>query len=277
MRRLLNLIVFVALSFLLTLVPQGIWSALLMANLKTGIRAPWAVGVMAVIVGVAWLYLGGKWGPQRTSQARRGYLRANLLPPRVFGWALAANGFAITALCGLWIVLFQLMKAPGNRLPDFSKYSILDVGLMLGTAAVVGAISEEAGIRGYLQGALERFMPGPGAVILAAIVISPGHGLTQGFVWPTLLFYFLVDTAYGTTAWLTNSILPGIAAHAAGLLVFFALIWPNDAARTHIAAVGAADAWFWLHVAQAAVFGVLAVWSFARLANAAGPRPNQRA
>src|SRR5207248_320621 len=98
-------------------------------------------------------------------------------------------------------------------------------------------------------------------VILSAIVIAPAHGLTQGFQWPTIVFYLLVDSMLAVMAYLTRSILPGIVVHCFGLLVFFSLIWPNDAHRNldH-------DTWFWIHAIQAVVFAALSIFSFVRLA-----------
>ncbi len=254
----------------LALLVGGVWTGLLVANLKTGIEMPWSVGAMAILMTVAWLYLGGRWGPASTSGARRRYLRANRPSAGVFAVALLANGCAIAALAGLWIVLHRLLRLPGNPQVDFSRYSPLTVGLVLATGAIVGAVSEEAGLRGYLQGAFERAMPAPVAIGLAALVLAPGHAMTQGFVWSTLLFYLLVDVAYGATAYLTNSILPGIMAHAAGLLVFFALVWPGDPGRKLISESGA-DLWFWAHVGQVVVFGALSLIAFARLARMRAP------
>ncbi len=168
------------------------------------------------------------------------------------------------ALTGLWIVLFQLAKAPGNAQPSFSGYPPLTVALVLVTASVVGAVSEEAGIRGYLQVFLEREVGGPAAIVIASLVIAPGHGLTQGFVWSTLLFYFFVDVMFGVTAYLTNSIVPGIVVHTIGLLTFFTVVWPHDPARG-LVADGGADARFWIHTAQAIIFSALAILAFRHL------------
>ncbi len=261
----IKLIWFALVSLFLTLVPQGLWTGLLAANLKTGIGVPWAVPVMGGVLWLGWRYAGGHGPPAATSQARRVYRRANALSAPAWGWALLANGLALLAFSGLWIVLFQLVKAPGNSATDFSKYSTLTVAVILLTGAVVGAVVEEVGIRGYLQGALERVVPIPVAIVLAALILTPGHALTQGFVWSTLLFYVLVDVAYGVTAYLTNSIYPGIVAHTAGLLVFFFLIWPHDAGRQLVTS-GGADAWFWIHLLQAVGFGAVAIWAFTRLA-----------
>ncbi|HEV2532469.1 CPBP family intramembrane glutamic endopeptidase [Phenylobacterium sp.] len=265
MPRLLKLAVFALAALLLTLLPGGVWSGLLAANLKTGIGLPWAVPVMGGLLWLGWRYAGGHGPPARTAQARRRYRRANPVSAQVWRWALAANGLALAALSGLWIVLFQLVKAPGNPTNVFAGYPPATVILIVVTGAVIGAVSEEVGIRGYLQGALERVLPAPAAILVAALVLTPGHGLTQGFVWSTLLFYVLVDVAYGATAYFTNSIYPGVIAHAAGLMVFFLMIWPHDATRRLVGA-GGADAWFWLHLVQAVGFGALAIAAFARLA-----------
>jgi hypothetical protein len=73
---------------------------------------------------------------------------------------------------------------------------------------------------------------------------------------------------FGATAHLANSIVPNIPVHFFGLLIFFTLIWPRDASRGLLAENGA-DAWFWIHLAQAAVFTVLAILAYVRLAKTA--------
>lgn len=183
----------------------------------------------------------------------------------MFAWALVAGLLAIVALSGFWIVLFQLVKAPGNPLPDFSRYPLITSVLVVAMASVVSSVAEEAGLRGYLQVSLERAFPAPLAIVISCLVIAPGHGLTQGFVWTTLLFYFFADLTFGVTAYLTNSILPGVVVHGVGLVTFFTLVWPNDATRRLVWADGA-DAWFWIHVGQAIIGSALAIFAFTRLA-----------
>ena len=216
---------------------------------------------MALVLWASWRYLGGAGPPRGTSEARRRGLRAERVAGPVLAWALAAGALSIVALTGLWIVLFQLVKSPGNALPDFAKYPPVTVALVLVMASVVGAVTEEAGFRGYLQGFLEREFGAPLAIAGASLAMAPAHALSQGFVWSTLLFYLCVDVMFGVTAWLTGSILPGIAIHAAGLLTFFTLIWPADATRS--------TTWFWVHVGQTVAFSALAVLAFRHLARLA--------
>jgi len=265
-RRLLLVVGFGALAFVLTAVVGGIWSVLLTINLAQSPAIPWAAGVMALLLWLLWRYLGGAGWPRGTAQARRQYLRARRLPGRVFIWAVGAGLLAIVALAGLWFVLFQLAALPPTRgLPDSSKYPLVTVALALVMASLVGAVAEEAAFRGYFQGILEGTVGGVAAILITALVMAPEHAQTQGFVWPTLLFYVVVDGMLGATAFLTQSILPGIVTHGIGLLVFFTLVWPGDVVR-HVVGSGTTELWFWLHGTQTLVFAVLATLAFIYLA-----------
>jgi membrane protease YdiL (CAAX protease family) len=251
---------------ILTTVASGLWAALLLVNLQISPAVPWAVVAMAVLLWIMWQYANGRWWPSTTSRARRAHLRATRVSPRVFTMALAAGGCSIVALTGIWIVLFQTGLMRGNSVPDFSDYPTPTVVVVLVMASLVGAFTEEAGFRGYFQVALERDFSAPVAIAVAAIALTPGHGATQGFAWPTVLFYLLVDVMLGVTAYLCNSVWPGVAVHAIGLLIFFALVWPFDARRPVIGSA-AMDWWFWLHAAQAAIFSGLAIVLFRRLSS----------
>jgi membrane protease YdiL (CAAX protease family) len=251
-----------------TAVVSGVWSGLLAANLAASPLIPWAPLVMAALVWLLWSYLGGRWPPRSTQAARRTLLRPEALPGPVAVWALAAGVFCVIALAGFWMVLHQLVATPTNPLPDFSKLPVLTVAASLVMASISGAVSEEAGFRGYFQGALERRGLGPLAVVITALVMAPEHALTQGFVWPTILFYLLVDAMLGALALITGSIRPGVVVHAIGLLTFFTLVWPSDKDRPLIWS-GGADAWFWAHVGQTLVFAALGLFAFVRLARRA--------
>ena len=253
------------LALVTTLFVQGIWTVLVVINLKSSPAIPWAVGAMSLLLWLGWNYANGHWSPRGTSTARRGYLRASSTPRTVFCWALLAGALSLVALVGYWIVIFQVIKVPGNRLPDFSLYPLITVALVLIMAAVVGAVVEEAGFRGYFQVALEREFRAPLAIVISALVMSPAHGLSQGFVWPTLLWYFCADVMFGVMADLTKSILPGIVIHCVGLLIFFILVWPADQSRRLVFDSGA-DIWFWIHIGQAIGFTALAIIAFRHLA-----------
>ena len=253
-----------AFAVVMTGLTSGVWGGLLTTNLRTTPTIPWAAAAMAAVLWALWSWLGGRWRPASTEGARRMLLRGGKLPTPVAAWAVAAGVAWVVALAGFWVVLHRIVAAPGNPFGDLSKLPPVTVAVSLVMAAVSGAVSEEAGFRGYFQGALERRGLGAFAVLVAALVMAPIHAQTQGFVWPTLLFYLLVDAMLGALTYVTGSIRPGIVVHAIGLLVFFGLIWPQDAHRQLIWVTGA-DPSFWISLAQTVVFTVLGGSAFVRL------------
>ena len=262
--RALSIIGFGVLAFAITILAGGIWSALLVTNLQRSPAVPWSVSVMGLLLWLMWSYLGGKGWPQSTSDARRHYLRANRRSARTYLWSFAAGVLSVVALAGYWIVLFRLVKMPPNALPDVSSYPRMTVALMILMGSLVAPFMEEAGFRGYFQVALEREFRGSVAVAVSSLVFALAH-FAHGILWPKLLVYFLAGVAFGATAYLTNSTLPAIVPHIIGDLTFFTLVWPHDAARRLVFDSGT-DIWFWIHVAQAIVFTLLAVSAFQRLA-----------
>jgi membrane protease YdiL (CAAX protease family) len=253
------------LAFLLAIFAGGVWTMLLITNLRTTPGIPWSVVVMGGLLWLMWQYLSGRWAPRSTSERRQRLLRANPLSRSVFTLAVIAGVLAVAALAGLWIVLSQLVRTPSHILPEFSKYPLVTVVAVVVMACLVSSVAEEASVRGYFQGYLERRLSGPAAILISSILMTPGHSLTQCFVWPTIIFYFLVDMMLGTTAYLTKSILPGLVVHIVGLLTFFTLVWPHDAARPLVRDVGA-GAWFWVNLVQTIVCGAFAIMAFQQLA-----------
>jgi membrane protease YdiL (CAAX protease family) len=262
--RALSIIGFGLLAFAVAILAGGIWSALLVTNLRSSPAVPWSVPVMALLLWLMWSYLGGRGWPRSTSAARRHYLRANKRSARTYLWSFAAGVLSVVALAGCWIVLFQLVKMPPNALPDTSSYPRMTVALMILMGSLVSPFMEEAGFRGYFQVALEREFRGWIAVTVSSLLFALAH-FNHGILWPKLLVYFLVGVTFGATAYLTNSTLPAILPHMIGDLTFFILVWPHDAGRRLVSDSGT-DNWFWIHVAQAVVFTVPAVWAFQRLA-----------
>jgi membrane protease YdiL (CAAX protease family) len=252
-------------SSVISLLGTGIWTALISINLDLTPAIPWAIPAMAIILWLMWQYLGGKWWPRGTAEARRTYLRAHRLPAKVWLWGFLASILALVSLAGLWIVLVELGGTGGNpTIPDTSRYPHLIVILGLLMGSLVSPITEEAGFRGYAQVRLERVFAPAAAIVISSLLFMFWHGPTQGFVWSKLLFYFLVGIVFGTAAFLTNSIQPTIPTHILGDITFFFFIWPHDFTRPLVWRDGA-DIWFWIHTAQVIIFAGLAVLTFQRL------------
>jgi membrane protease YdiL (CAAX protease family) len=260
-------------AFVIALVLQGVWSALIVANLKTSPAIPWSVPVIAVLVWLAWRYLGGKWWPRSTADARRRYLRARAVPAPIFLWALTAGALSITALAGYWIVMTQLVRMPAGNLPDRSQYPALTVALLIGTGSLIGPVMEQAGFWGYGQVMLEDEFRAPVAIVILSILFACGPHPPMGAVfWPKFVFYFLTSVTFGVMAFFSNSILPSLVIHILGDLTFFTFVWPHDATRP-LVQEHPPDALFWLHVAQAIAFTALAIVAFIRLSKIARGTP----
>ncbi|HEX5274885.1 MAG TPA: CPBP family intramembrane glutamic endopeptidase [Candidatus Rubrimentiphilum sp.] len=251
--KILAVIVF---AFLLVGITGGVWSFLLLENLRISPALPWCVPVMGILLWVLWQYLSGDWGPKRTAAYRSKALRANALPAPVFLTAAIAGLCAVLSLAGLWMLLSRLTVMPAHLLPPFSQYPMLTVALILLMSPLVNAIAEEAAFRGYVQGMLEPRIGGAAAISATALLMLPAHGFTQGFAWQVVLFYLLIDLVFGALAYLTDSIVPGIVTHAAGLLLFFTVIWPSPASRFSP----------WESTAAFAVFGLVSIVAYMRLA-----------
>jgi hypothetical protein len=222
--------------------------------------------VMAGLLTLYWKYLGGSFPPRRTSETRRRHLRANRVPLPVFAWAVLAGSFAVVSLTGLWILLAQIIRMPGNVLPPMGNLSWPIVALAVGMGALISPICEQAGIWGYGRTMLRREFTAPTAVALSALIFAVApHPPFHVPLLPKIAFFFLTGLTFAVLAELTNSILPGLTVHILGLLSFFTLIWPNDPAR-RLVKDGGADIWFYGHVAQVIVFALLAIVVFFRVA-----------
>jgi len=268
-RRVGSVVVFCLVAFLATLVSQSVWTGLLVANLKTSPGIPWSVAVMAVLLWAMWRYAGGAWWPSSTRQSRARYRRANPVARDLFLGAMLAGLLSLGALISLWLALGHLVHLPGNPASNYAGYSLLTVVAVIVMASLVGAVTEEVGLRGYMLTRLERSVGGWLAVAIVALAISPGHGATQGFAVVTLAWYLLSDLLLGALSLLSRSILPGIAVHAVGLLAFFSLVWPTDRLR-HPAPLGSQGLEFWIEVV---VFGILVLAGLAALRSLAARAP----
>lgn len=226
--KILAIIIF---AFLFVGITGGVWSFLLLENLRTSPSLPWCVPVMAALLWALWQYLSGRWGPRATAAYRRTSLRANPLVPGTLLTAMTAGACAVLSLAGLWIMLAKLTVMPAHLLPSFAQYPEVTIALIFLMAPFVNAIAEEAAFRGYVQRELETRIGGAAAILATTLLMLPAHGFTQGFAWQIVLFYLLIDIAFGTMAYLTDSTVPGIIIHAAGLLLFFTVIWPSPATR----------------------------------------------
>ena len=199
------------------------WGLLAGVNFKVSPALPWSVPAMGVFLFFYWRFLSA-------TPARRAGLRANSTSPGQWLWALVAFSFGFAAINATKLVLNTWFDLPVSAPPDIGKVPLASVIAYVFMLALVAAVTEEAGFRGFMQGPLERSHGPLVAILIGGVVFWIGHILQFGGNYRLFLisiWYFLAASALmGAIAWLTDSILPSLAAHAVGDFVFTLLtLW----------------------------------------------------
>ena len=205
----------IAIGFLAAAAGTIPWAAFFAANVKFAPVVPWSI-----VPGVAWLwlwwkYFSGHGPPLSTSAARKKSLRANPLRDDVWTGAIGAGVLATITFVVFLGVLNRLVRMPPQALDDGEK-SIpaltMFFGIILGS--IVAGVVEEGAFRGYMQGPIERRHGPTVAILVTGIVFTFAHATHSYFALVLLPYYLAVATMYGSLAYVTNSILPGIFLHA---------------------------------------------------------------
>lgn len=251
------------------------WGVMATANIRYLPRVPWAVPLTAALVWLWWQWVSGKGWPRRTAQARRDSLRARSIPEDLWGTAIVAGILGIVTSLLILRVTRPFASLPEQAVPqDLSQLPVVTLLLLNLTGAAVAGIVEEASFRGYMQRPIERRHGAVIAIAVSSLLFGLAHFTHQGFL--TLMpFYVAIGATYGTMAYLTNSILPGMILHAAGDAMggFMVLASGRQVSSQPIpvpAGGSGFDAAFWISCVALVGVGAATVWVFAGLAREAG-------
>lgn len=257
-------------SFVMSMatVPCG---SLLRANFAFASSVPWSAPLVAIYLWLYWRYLRGKGWPQSTAEFRRTNLRAHSLPGHVWRWSLLAGGLGWASVLGLRIVIDILFELPGDSVSSLSSYPLLTILSYIVGVSVLAGVAEEAGCRGYMQAPIEQRHGPVIAILVVGIVFWLSHGIAfVGHWWMflgRLWFYLGASAVFGSVAYLSGSILPGVVLHTAANLVGFGLVWwlgsKAGAASTN---GGSLDLFFWATSVAGLGSVIAAVWAYRRLA-----------
>jgi membrane protease YdiL (CAAX protease family) len=215
-----------------------VWVALSRANRHALAKVPWAAAIMLGLVALSWRYLSG-WGPPtHTSTWRRRFFRARWASRASPRWLLLATLSVVGASQSIILLSFRLGHftadafAPASYPPSTSLVSIY-LGLFV--TSLVAGFFEEAGFRGAMQTSLERSNGPRLAVVMTSVLfycMHLLHGWTHGdlvTMTAVAMSLFLPSLMLGALAWVTDSIVPGIAAHT--ILDLISLPLERNAAR----------------------------------------------
>jgi membrane protease YdiL (CAAX protease family) len=250
------------------------WALLVSLNIKYWSGVPWAVPPTALYLWLFWRYLvrGAGW-PRSTADARRTLARANPVRDEMWGVAIVAGLLGLVVVLLLQTVLSRLVAIPQQQDIDPSKYPAATVLLWVVMSALVAGVTEETAFRGYLQRPIER-RHGPVLAILVTGILFGFLHFTHPEVTVALLpFYVAVAAVYGTLAYLTDSIFPGMVLHAGGnVFAAFDLFarghseWQGLGPPAKLVREAGTDAAFWGSVAATLVVGALTVGAYVMLA-----------
>jgi len=184
--------------------------ALLVGSRKDPTWLDGAVLIIADLVTLAVIVFFARRGADRLGPATFGLRRTDATA--ALGWALLAYVGYVT-FSGLWALLVGGMEEGGGGATSAEGLSTLFVVLMFITVVVGAPIVEEIMFRGYLFAALTRWKgPWPAAVVSGAL-FGLAHVLAHPpAAWlPLAVMGFLLALVF----WITGSLLPCIALHAA--------------------------------------------------------------
>jgi len=250
------------------------WAILVSLNVKYGSAVPWAVPPTALYLWLFWRYAvrGAGW-PRSTADARRACARANPIPDEMWGLAVVAGLLGLVVVLLLQTVKSRLVTIPQQQDIDPSKYPAATVLLWVVMSALVAGVTEETAFRGYLQRPIERRHGPVIAILVTGILFGFMHFAHPEVTLVLMPFYLAIAIVYGTLAYLTDSIWPGMVLHAGGnVFAAFDLFarghseWQGVGPPAKLVWETGADGAFWASVAATLVVGAAAAWAYVMLA-----------
>ena len=200
------------------------------ALLGTTVPMPWSFILM---VGVLWAYLkyfSGHWGPGRSRSARAANFRSLVLPRRI--WLLSLFAIVLIVLIeqsGL-VVTFRLMDFPADKFSQ--EYGFIESippwagWLAIIMISAVAGICEEIGFRGYMQVPLEKRYSPLISIAIVSVVFVLVH-LHQAWSGPVIVHIFVISVLFGSIAYYSGSLIPGIIAHFIMDVFNFSFWWTD--------------------------------------------------
>lgn len=196
--------------------------------MATFVPMPWAFMLEIGVLWLFWKYFSGSWSPNSTKSFRKDNFRSIKLPSKKWGLALFAALLIVTIEQSGLIVTFRLMPFPAEQFTE--AYSFLAnvptwaAWLVVIMISIVAGISEEIGFRGYMQKPLERkYGPIIGITIVSLMFVLV-H-LHQAWSGPIIFHIFFISVLFGSVAYFSGSLIPGIIGHIIMDIFNFSFWW----------------------------------------------------
>ena len=213
----------IILGFSISTIGVLAWSVL-----ATVIPMPWSFILMIGLLWIFWKYFSGNWWPNSTKEFRKENFRKLKLPSKNLLLGLLAAIFIVVIEQSGLIVTFRLTEFPAER---FSlEYSFLEnvplwaAWLVVIMISSVAGICEEIGFRGYMQVPIEKKYGPLIAVSIVSVVFVLVH-LHQAWSGPILIQIFFISVLFGSIAYYSGSLIPGMFGHILMDLFNFSFWW----------------------------------------------------
>jgi membrane protease YdiL (CAAX protease family) len=251
------------------------WALMVEANRRWMPMVPWSALPAAGFLWLWWRYMRGTWWPTATGDARRTSARVNTVSGDQWGPALLAGWLGL-----IGVVLFQQVMNRLIHLPE--GQDLRQLGMPTGSllvlvimGSIVAGVVEEVAFRGYMQGPIERRHGPVAAILITGLFFGATHFTHREVTWAVMPYIMAAAGVYGTIAYLTNSVVPGMVLHAGGdvflglaALATGASEWRGAAAPQPLVWETGIDASFSLSVIAMLFVGALTIMAFISLAGA---------
>ena len=248
------------------------WAFLVSLNLKHWSELPWAVPPTALYIWFFWKYVRGAGWPKSNAEERNKNCRAYDLSGDVWAAAIGAG------ILGLWtLILFQniysrMVNLPTQSTEDLSSIPLFTLLTSLIMSSIVAGITEESGLRGYMQRPLEQQYGPVFAILVTGTIFGLMHFTHRDVTIILMPWYMGVALVYGALAYITKSIMPGVVLHTGGnMLGAIQLIaggrteWQTDLKPKSLIWESGVDVSFWITCLGFIALTTATVWAYSML------------
>ncbi len=205
----------------------GVATWMLMA---TTLPMPWPFILMLVFLWAYLRFFSGHWGPKLSRKNRAISFRRTKLPGRMWILSLLAAAMIVLIEQSGMVFTFRIFEFPADsfleeyvfvtNLPTWAAWLVV---IMI---SLVAGISEETGFRGYMQVALEKRYSPILSIAIVSIVFVVVH-LHQAWAGSILIGIFLISVMFGSLAYYSGSLIPGIMGHFIMDVCNFSFWWTD--------------------------------------------------
>lgn len=200
------------------------------ALMGTTLPLPWPFILMLAFLWAYLRFFSGHWGPKSSIKNRAILFRRTTLPRRIWMLSLLAAAMIVLIEQSGMVVTFRIFEFPADKfLEEYDFVTAVPTWvawLVVIMISAVAGICEETGFRGYMQVPLEKRYSPILSIAVVSIVFVLVH-LHQAWSGSVLVGIFSISVVFGTLAYYSGSLIPGIIAHVIMDICNFSFWWTD--------------------------------------------------